>query len=222
MNGVRRVILVALLFAAVWAPGMAYAASCPYCGRTYGAAMPGGRGPGQRPQGIARGLLPEQARLFLRGRSGRSYTPIVPSGPSPAELERQRKAREATLLNEEGIRHWDQQDFAKAADCFRRALDLDPNRPVIRESLRRAEEILAEQRQQREQARQMDEAKPKVDRMLDELSRDFDGSSGRTASGSMSGSAAAPQPGGVPRVHGGKGAPLFQGKPVLGTGPVHG
>lgn len=134
---------------------------------------------------------------------------MAPSGPSPVELERQRKSSEAYNLNEEGIRHWNQQDWSKAAEYFRKALALDPNRPVIRENLRRAEELLTEQRQLREQARQMDEAKVKVGRMLDELSADFDGSKGRNTPGSMSGPAAAsPQPGGSLEFMG-PGEPLF-------------
>lgn len=207
MTGVIRVLLVAMLLAASWTASPAFAASCPYCGQTYGAAAPGDQARVNALRAAHEASCPSRPGISSGGgSSGRSYTP---SGPSPAELERQRRSREATRLNEEGIRHWNQQDFAKAADCFRKALEQDPNRPVIRESLRRAEEILAEQRKSREQARQMDEAKPKVDRMLDELSADFDGSRGRNAPGSMPGStASSPEPGGSLEFMGPK-DPLF-------------
>ena len=68
MNGVRRVILVALLFAAVWAPGTAYAASCPYCGRTYGAAMPGDEARVNALRASHEASCPSRPGCFLRER----------------------------------------------------------------------------------------------------------------------------------------------------------
>jgi tetratricopeptide (TPR) repeat protein len=207
MTALSRVLLVSLLLSVCWLPIPAHGASCPYCGQTYGAARPGDEARVNALRASHEASCPSRPRSSSGGGSG-SYTPSIPSGPSPAEFERQRKAREATLLNEEGLRQWNQQDFAKAAECFRSALGLDPNRPVIRENLRKAEEILAEQMQQREQARLMDDAKPKVDRMLDELSKEFGGSREAAAPGSIPGAAAVSQPGGGLEFMGEK-EPLF-------------
>lgn len=115
----------------------------------------------------------------------------IPSGPTAEEIERQKRWQQSYDLNEEGNSYFEAGNCEKAAEYYRKALEIDPNRPVIRENLRKAEECLAEQRQLREQTRQMDEAKVKVDSMLDELSADFGDSSGRYAPESMPGSAVA-------------------------------
>lgn len=194
MNSTRIFGVLFLVFACC-APFPVNAASCPYCGQTYGAARPGDEARINALRAAHEASCPSRPKSSS-GRGSGSFTPSVPSGPSPAELERQRKAKEATLLNEEGIREWNRYDVGRAAECFRKALELDPNRPVIRDNLRRAEEILAEQKHQREQTRLLDEAKPKVDRMLDDLSRGLGGSTGSNAPGAVSGSAAAgPQAG---------------------------
>jgi tetratricopeptide (TPR) repeat protein len=76
----------------------------------------------------------------------------------------------------EGIKYWNQQDWAQAAECFQKALEMDPNRPVIRDNLRRAKELLAEQKRQQEETRLMDEANRKVNRMLRDVGTALDGS----------------------------------------------
>jgi len=113
------------------------------------------------------------------------WQPPVPSGPSPQELERQRRRQQAYDLNEEANRFYEKRDFAKAAELYQKALSIDPDRPVISENLRKAEVWLQQQREaearELEKKRKIKEAEDRVHGMLDNLSFDFDGSRGRAS-----------------------------------------
>ena len=100
-------------------------------------------------------------------------------------MARQRRWQEAYDLNEEANRYFEKRDFAKAAELYQKALSIDPNRPVIRENLQRAETWLQREREaearEAEKKRQMKEAEDRVHGMLDNFSLDFDGSRGRAS-----------------------------------------
>ncbi|NQT32846.1 MAG: tetratricopeptide repeat protein, partial [Candidatus Omnitrophica bacterium] len=109
----------------------------------------------------------------------------APAGPSPEELARQRRWQEAHDLNVEANSYHEKRNFKKAVELYRKALAIDPNRPVISENLRKAEvllqkEIDAENRRI-EKKRQFREAENRVRGMLGNLSSDFDGSRGRAS-----------------------------------------
>ncbi len=125
------------------------------------------------------------------------------TGPSPeelAELERQRKRRKATELNKTGIEYWNKQNWQKAAEYFRKALQFNPTNKTIQDNLHKAEEIVAREKwlkfEKEEKKRRLDEAKEKMGRIVDNLNLDFDGSSGSStltfSSSSQSSAASAP------------------------------
>lgn len=67
---------------------------------------------------------------------GGSYS--VPSGPSPAELERRRREWEANDLNKKGIECVKNRNYDCAIQYYEKALQLDPSNEVIRRNLRKA------------------------------------------------------------------------------------
>lgn len=72
-----------------------------------------------------------------RSRGGTSWEP-VPSGPTPEELEQQRRQREATRLNQEAIELGNRGDYQGALQKQLEAAALDPHDRVIQDNVRRA------------------------------------------------------------------------------------
>ena len=193
MTKTRRIIQVVVFLVMGGMPFRADAASCPKCGREYGAV--------DRRDESSFAAIRAAHEASCSGGSSTSSGRVggglaVPYSPSLAELERQRRSQAASSLNLEGIKYWNQQDWARAVECYRKALEMDPNRPVIRSNLRRAEELLAEQRKQQEETRLMDEANRKVNRMLRDISAGLNNPKGQDASSLTLGSPPAVPPAG--------------------------
>lgn len=193
MTKTCRMIQVAVLLVMGGMPFRADAASCPKCGREYGAVDPRDEARFAAIRAAHEASCSGSSSMSSGQAGGGSF---VPSGPSPAEIERQRRSQAASSLNLEGLKYWNQYDWARAAECFRKALEMDPNRPVIRSNLRRAEELLAEQKKQQEETRLMDEANRKVNRMLRDISVSLDNPKGKDASSLTPGSPPAVPPAG--------------------------
>jgi tetratricopeptide (TPR) repeat protein len=108
-----------------------------------------------------------------------------PAGPSPEELARQRRWQQAYDLNEEANKYYENRNFKKAVELYRKALSINPDRPVISENLRKAEILLQKEidakNRIKEKKRQLQEAENRVRGMLGNLSQDFDGSRGRAS-----------------------------------------
>ncbi len=103
-------------------PENAFAASCPYCGKSYGAAAPGDRA---RVQALRRA---HESSCSSR----RRYTPQPPPGPSPAELERRRNKEKARVAYNTANKYNDHdasiEDLNKAINYYLEALSLYPNK----------------------------------------------------------------------------------------------
>ncbi|MFC2140579.1 tetratricopeptide repeat protein [Candidatus Auribacterota bacterium] len=116
------------------------------------------------------------------------YQAPVYTGPSPEELERQRKRQEATELNKLGIHYWNCRNWKKAAEYFEKALDLNPTSKVIRANLRRAKEIVDGEIAQQKRREEWEEAEKRIKNILSDLNTDFDGISASGPSGITFGS----------------------------------
>ncbi len=148
----------------------AYAASCPYCGRTYGS------GPSSASGYLARIRAAHEASCSARRRTTtptrRSGPTTTYTGPSAAELAARRRRARGHALNERGCSYYKKQDWANAIKCFAEAARLKPGSSVIKKNLtnarnRQRQKTERELREWREK-RKKEEAKRKVDKILDE------------------------------------------------------
>jgi len=68
----------------------------------------------------------------------RDYTPNIPQGPSPQELERQRKQQLCVQANDRGVVFHNSKDYNNAIKCYEEALRHNPNNQVTIDNLNAA------------------------------------------------------------------------------------
>jgi tetratricopeptide (TPR) repeat protein len=97
-----------------------------------------------------RDMGPSQCFSCRAAPSAPSYSPPAVYQPSPAELQqqqaeqlRQQRLGEAHTANQQGIEVFNKRDWAKAVALFQTAAVKNPDDPIIRKNLARAQEALA-------------------------------------------------------------------------------
>ena len=117
----------------------------------------------------------------------------VRRGPSRAEIERRRKAAEATRLNKLGIGAWNVKNWGSAVRFFEAALVNSPTNPVIKKNLDKARAELRWEQQRKKDARETEEAKARINRMLGGLADELARPPGASGMPSIFDSAAGPE-----------------------------
>jgi len=88
----------------------------------------------------------------------------------PAETQEQRQAR-AFGFNEQGLQKFRNQNWKEAARFFRRALNLSPNDPVMRQNLKNAEENLARERKTQKRLKSIQASDRRLQKELERRKR---------------------------------------------------
>jgi hypothetical protein len=171
----------------------ACAACCPYCGRRYGEGSSRDSAYISRIRAAHEANCPARRRRSTTTSSPRTAT-TYRRGPSAAELAARRRRARGHALNEQGCAYYKKKDWASAAKCFEQATRLKPGSAVIKRNLANARRQLRyeNERKLREwRARRAEEqAKRKVEKILDEASREL-GPGSQTPAGDLSFDAAA-------------------------------
>ncbi len=153
-----------------------WAASCPYCGRSYGAAAPGDGGRVAALRSAHESSCSARRRSSSGNRSGGGRT-YVPRGPSASELAARRRNRQKLAANKKGIEYYKKRDWENAIRYFKQAVTYGPRDSVIKQNLKNAQEALrlktARENRQREEARKIATAKARIGEILDGASSQF-------------------------------------------------
>jgi len=227
----RTVIVFILL---VFFAGKAFAASCPYCGQSYGEPMPGdearvyglrrqheancsARTGGSSTSGYGERAASSFMKSFMKGFKDGSKRRQTYQGPTPQELELQRKRAASTEQNNLGVACAEGGDYDNAIRHYEEAIKLNPeneaardnrriakakkanhigiqyfndenwemsvryfkeavgfsDHEIYRENLRYAKALLDKQMSQEMRTDKIEDAKEKINAMLDELASDL-------------------------------------------------